>query len=110
MMFLTQIAKENKAKIIVFEKVARPFTTHLRCMQDTFDIFAWFMCSTNADEFKDTFGDLFTKVDFQGQKLVSEKPIDKQWFRALRTVHKDFYEFIKARHPDILKWTGSNSN
>lgn len=51
--FLVQLAKDNKAKMIALEKTARPFSLHLRCLQDTTNIFAWFMCSEVANEFKE---------------------------------------------------------
>jgi len=55
------------------------------------------MCSEKADEFKDSFSDFFGAIDFQGEKLTSDgKPENKKWFRAFRTVHQDFYEFIKS--------------
>ena len=39
--------------MIALEKTARPFSLHLRCLQDTTNIFAWFMCSEVANEFKE---------------------------------------------------------
>lgn len=77
-------------------------------MEDCVNIFVWFMCSEKPDEFKESFGDFFGAIDFQGEKLTSDgKAENKKWFRALRTVHQDFYEFIKSQHPKIMKWTGS---
>jgi hypothetical protein len=106
--FLVQIAKDNKQNLFKLGKKDRAVGTHLRCIEDSVNIFVWFMCSEKADEFKDTFSDFFGAVDFQGEKLTSDgKAENKKWFRAFRTVHQNFFEFVKSQHPKIMKWTGS---
>jgi hypothetical protein len=106
--FMVQIAKDSKAKLVALGKPGRAVGTQLRCLEDSVNIFVWFMCSEKPDEFKETFGDFFGAVDFQGEKLTSDGNAEnKKWFRAFRTVHQDFYEFIKSQHPKILRWTGS---
>jgi len=106
--FMVQIAKDNKQKLVKLGKPGRAVGVHLRCIEDSVNIFVWFMCSEKPDEFKATFADFFGAVDFQGEKLTSDgKAENKKWFRAFRSVHQDFYEFIKSQHPKIIKWTGS---
>lgn len=109
--FLVQIAKDNKQKLVKLGKPGRAVGIHLRCLEDSVNIFVWFMCSEKPEEFKETFSDFFSAVDFQGEKLTSDgKDENKKWFRAFRTVHKDFFEFIKSQHPKIMKWTGSSDD
>jgi hypothetical protein len=45
-------------------------------------------------------------MDFQGAKLTDMKPADKEWYRALRKVHYNFAEFVKANFPKIVTWSG----
>jgi len=49
---MVNIAKEKKNKMIAIERKHRPFVTHFRCMQDSVNVFAWFMI---PDEEPDTF-------------------------------------------------------
>ena len=35
---------------------------------------------------------------------------NKKWYRAFRLVQKDFYEFIKAEHPVIMNWNGTQTD
>lgn len=35
------------------------------------------------------------------------QPVDKEWYKAFRLVHKDLFEFVKGEYPAILKWAGS---
>lgn len=43
--FMVNIAKEKKNKMIALERKHRPFVTHFRTMQDSVNVFAWFMIS-----------------------------------------------------------------
>lgn len=52
MQFMVNIAKEKKNKMIAVERKHRPFVTHFRCMQDSVNVFAWFMI---PDEEPDVF-------------------------------------------------------
>lgn len=78
----------------------------MRCLEDTVNLFAWFMLPDKKDEFEAQLGDFYTAVDFQGGKLQSSD-MDKKWFRALRDVQKAIFEFIKPKFPQILQWTGN---
>jgi len=78
---MINIASEKKKAMVALGKPGRAVSTHLRCLEDSVNIFAWFMCSEKADEFKETFGDFFGAIDFNGQKLVDMQPIDKKWFK-----------------------------
>lgn len=84
--------------------------SHLRCLEDSVNLFAWFMCSDGKEEFMAQLGDFFGAIDFSGQKVVDIDAASKKWYQAFRKVHQDFFEFIKAQHPAILKWNGSNSD
>jgi hypothetical protein len=111
MSFLSQLPKDNKAALFKLGKPGRAVGTHLRCIEDTVNIFVWPMCSENQKEFLEAFSDFYGAIDFQGEKLTSDgKAENKKWFRAFRTVHQDFYEFIKSQHPKIMKWTGTEDN
>mmetsp|Transcript_2654 Transcript_2654/g.4451 ORF Transcript_2654/g.4451 Transcript_2654/m.4451 type:complete len:109 (+) Transcript_2654:357-683(+) len=83
-----EIPKSNKTKMTQLERPGRKVMTHLRCLEDGVNIFAWFMCSENQAEFQETFSDFFGAIDFNGSKLGSEQPpVNKQWYQAFRKVH-----------------------
>ena len=45
MNFMVQIAKDNKQLMVKLGKPGRAVGTHLRCLEDSVNIFVWFMCS-----------------------------------------------------------------
>jgi len=97
--------------LVKLGKLGRAVGTHLRCLEDSVNIFVWFMCSEKPDEFKEVFSDFFSAIDFQGQKLTSDgNEANKKWYRAFRLVQKDFYDFIKGEHPVILNWNGTQTD
>ena len=40
---MSELPLENKKKIVALQKTARPFMTHLRVVEDSVNIFVWFM-------------------------------------------------------------------
>jgi hypothetical protein len=48
--FLTKQAKDSKKAVFDMGKKARPFSTHLRCIEDTFSLFSWFMLKDSLDK------------------------------------------------------------
>ena len=64
MNFMVQIAKDSKQSLVKLGKPGRAVGTHLRCLEDSVNIFVWFMCSDQPAEFKEVFGDFFTAIDF----------------------------------------------
>lgn len=110
MQFMTDIAREKKNKMIALEKKNRPFMNHMRCMEDSVNLFAWFMIpNEDKDAFMAQLADFYGAIDFVGTKLQGND-MDKKWYRAFRAVQQDFYEFIKSQYPDVLSWTGSNAD
>ena len=105
--FMVKIATDKKKDMFALGKPGRAVATHLRVLEDSVNIFCWFMCSEDKKEFDITFTDFFGAIDIQGQKVMDMKPEDKAWYKAFRLVHKDFYDFIKGSFPSIMKWTGS---
>lgn len=84
---MVQICKDNKQLIVKLGRPGRAVGTHLRCLEDSVNIFVWFMCSEDPKEFKEVFSDFYSAVDFQGEKLTSNGvELDKKWFRAFRSV------------------------
>ena len=68
-------------------KPGRAVGTHLRCLEDSVNIFVWFMCSEDPAEFKEVFSDFYTAIDFQGGKLTTDgNAMNKKWYRAFREV------------------------
>jgi len=104
--FMVAIATLKKKMIFDLGRPGRAVGTHLRVLEDSVNIFCWFQCSENPNEFKDTFGDFFGAIDFNGQKLCDMQPVDKAWYQAFRQVHKDMFDFISAAFPAIMKWNG----
>ena len=105
---MVSIVQEKKKALFALGKPGRAVGTHLRCLEDSVNLYVWFTCSEKADEFKDTLADFFGNIDIQGQKLCDMTPADKKWYQAFRLVHKDFFEFVKAGFPAIMKWSGSD--
>ena len=64
--FMVQIARDNKAKMMKLERPGRKVMTHLRCLEDSINIFAWFMLSEKKSDFLEQFGDFFGAIDFNG--------------------------------------------
>jgi len=63
--FMVNIAKEKKNKMIAIERKYRPFVTHFRTMQDSVNIFAWFMINDEEpDVFISQLTDFYAAVDF----------------------------------------------
>lgn len=106
--FMVTIVQDKKKALFALGKPGRAVGTHLRCLEDSVNLYVWFTCSEKADEFKDTLADFFGNIDIQGQKLCDMTPIDKKWYQAFRLVHKDFFEFVKAGFPTIMRWSGSD--
>lgn len=110
MAFMSAIVQEKKKGLFDLGKPGRAVGTHLRCLEDSVGMYCWFQCPETAADFNLTFGDLFGAIDFQGEKLCDMQPIDKKWFQSLRKVHKDFFDFIKAEFPKVLKWSGAGAS
>ena len=57
-----------------------------------------------------------TFKSFRVSKTVLKKEIkrnddlEKKWYKAFREVQKDFYELIKNNYPEVMNWTGTNTN
>lgn len=106
--FMVAIAVNKKKDMIALEKKNRKYMNHIRCVEDSLNLFAWFQIPNEEKEaYLAQLADFYGAVDFMGNKLQSED-IDKKWYRAFRDVQKDFYEFIKANYPNVLQWTGTN--
>lgn len=62
---MVNIAKDKKNKVIALERKNRPFMTHMRCIEDSVNIFAWFMIpDEEADVFTNQLTDFYGAVDF----------------------------------------------
>lgn len=48
--FLSKQAKDSKAAVFKMGGKARPFMTHLRCIEDTFSLFGWFNLKDTMDK------------------------------------------------------------
>ena len=108
--FLVAIAKDKKNKMIALEKKNRKFMNHMRVIEDSVNLFAWFMIpNDDMEAFMAQLADFYGAIDFIGGKL-QDNDLDKKWFRAFRAVQKDFFDFIKANYPDVLNWTGDNAD
>lgn len=100
--FMVAIAGNKKKEMIALEKKNRKYMNHIRVVEDSVNLFAWFQIpNENKDEYLAQLADFYGAIDFQGSKMQSEE-IDKKWFRAFRDVQKDFYDFIKANYPNVL--------
>jgi len=99
-----------KKDMIALEKKNRQYMNHIRCVEDSLNLFAWFQIPNDDKEvYLAQLADFYGAVDFMGSKLQNED-IDKKWYRAFREVQKDFYEFVKANYPTVLEWTGSGTD
>jgi len=107
MKFMVAGPLANKKKIFDLGKKDRKVGMQLRCLEDTANLFSWFMLPEEKKEFEELLADYYSAVDFNGGKLNAE--MDKIWFRSLREVQKAIFEFIKPKFPAILKWTGTDS-
>lgn len=108
--FMVNIAKDKKNKMMAIEKKHRQFMNHIRCIEDSLNLFAWFLIpNEDKDAFYAQLADFYGAIDFVGTKLQNND-LEKKWFRAFRSVQQDFYEFVKAQYPHILNWTGSNAD
>ena len=108
--FMVNIATDKKKDMIALERKNRKYMNHIRCIEDSLNMFAWFQIPTEEkDAFMAQLADFFGAIDFVGTKLQGED-LDKKWYRAFRDVQKDFYEFIKANFPAVTVWSGSNTD
>jgi hypothetical protein len=84
--FMVAIAVNKKKDMIALEKKNRKYMNHIRCVEDSLNLFAWFQI---PNEDKETYlaqlADFYGAVDFMGNKLQGED-IDKKWYRAFRDV------------------------
>jgi len=64
--FMAVSATEKKKQIMALGRLGRAVGTHLRTLEDTMNIFAWFMLPEKADDFKEMLGDFFGNIDFNG--------------------------------------------
>lgn len=86
MQFMCNIAKEKKNKMIALEKKNRKFMNHIRCVEDSLNLFAWFMIPNEEQEaFMAQLTDFYGAIDFMGTKLQNDEN-DKKWYRAFRAV------------------------
>lgn len=110
MQFMSAIAGVKKKEMIALERKHRKYMNHMRCVEDSLNLFAWFMIPTEEKEvYFAQLADFYGAIDFVGTKLQSEE-IDKKWYRSFRAVQQDFYEFIKSNFPHIMNWTGDNAD
>lgn len=98
------LAVANKKKLVALGRPGRAVGTHLRALEDSVNLFCWMQLPDAKDEFAITLADFAGATDIQGSKL--DKPVDKAWYKAFRTVQQDFFKFIKEGYPGILRWTG----
>lgn len=110
MQFMVNIAKDKKNAMIALEKKNRKFMNHIRCVEDSLNLFAWFMIPTeDKDVYMNQLTDFWSAIDFMGTKLQGDD-LEKKWYRSFRDVQKDFFEFIKGNYPEIMHWTGTGND
>ena len=81
----------------------------IRCLEDSLNMFAWFMIPTDDTEaYMAQLTDFYSAIDFMGTKMNDD--LEKKWYKAFREVQKDFYELIKNNYPEVMNWTGTNTN
>ena len=69
--FMIEKAQDSKKAWVKMGIKGRAAGTHLRVLEDSINIFAWYQCPSNdADQFKEIFGDFFGNIDFNGSKLT----------------------------------------
>jgi hypothetical protein len=64
--FMANMAVEKKKAFFALGKPGRAVGMHLRVLEDCVNLFCWFMCSEKPDEFKESLGDFFGAIDFNG--------------------------------------------
>ena len=68
--FMVNIAKDKKNKMIALEKKNRPFMNHMRCIEDSLNLFAWFLIpNEDKDAYQAQLADFYGAIDFVGTKL-----------------------------------------
>ena len=79
--FITKIIIDSKKEVF---KMGGPkgkeMKEHLMVIEDTFEIFYWFMRSDDPEEFKIMLGENFGTIDFSGSKVRSKDGEHKVWF------------------------------
>jgi hypothetical protein len=69
---MTALISDTKAKIF---KMGGPkgkeFKTHLMVIEDSTELFYWFLRSQDPEEFKTMIGENFGTIDFSGSKVRS---------------------------------------
>lgn len=94
--FMLDIAKNKKKELIALEKKNRKFMNHIRCVEDSINLFAWYQIpNEDKEQYLAQLTDFYGAIDFMGNKM-QDVDLDKKWYRAFREVQKDFYEFIKS--------------
>lgn len=95
--------------MIALEKKNRKFMNHIRCVEDSLNLFAWFMIPTeDTESYMAQLADFYSTIDFMGGKLSED--LDKKWYKSFREVQKDFYELIKNNYPTVMTWSGTNTD
>ena len=78
---MTKIITDSKAKVF---KMGGPkgkeFKDHMMVIEDTFEIFYWFLRPDDAEEFKTMVGENFGGIDFSGTKVRGQEGHHKVWF------------------------------
>jgi len=104
---MTAIITDTKEKVF---KMGGPkgkeFKQHLLVIEDTCELFYWFLRPDDPEDFKSMVAENFGGIDFPGAKVREQDGLHKAWYQALRKVHNDFYQFLLAQFPAIMKWTG----
>ena len=68
--FMVNIATDKKKDMIALERKNRKHMNHIRCIEDSLNLFAWFMIPTEEkDAFMAQLADFFGAIDFVGTKL-----------------------------------------
>lgn len=106
---MVQIAKDKKNQMVALEKKNRKFMSQIRCVEDSLNLFAWFMIpGEEKDAYMAQLTDFWSAIDFMGTKLQNND-LEKKWYRSFREVQKDFFEFVKSNYPAILSWNGTSN-
>ena len=89
---MVKIVGAKKNEMVALEKKNRAFMNYFRCMQDSVNLFAWFMIpNEDTEAFHAQLADFFGAIDFVGGKLQNSDK-EKTWYRAFRDVQKDFFD------------------
>ena len=85
---MTAIVTNTKDKLF---KMGGPkgkeFKFHLLVIEDTCELFYWFLRPDDPVEFKEMLGENFGGIDFSGAKVRDQEGLHKTWFQAIRKVH-----------------------